>query len=269
MKQKSIENWTIQFYGTRGSFPLPSADYMEYGGNTICTSVECGCHLILDAGTGLRTLGKKLATLDQGPIHLLISHLHADHIMGLFDFQPFYQTGREIHLYGENLEEQLGNILNRPYWPVGLKEFPADLHFHGLVPDSVFHINEQIQVRTLRSCHPGKCLAFRLEDDRHSLGYALDYELAEDTDNRLECFFKDCDLAIMDGSDIPGGGIPGWGHSSWNQALSLCIRANIGKTVIAHYGPELDDARIAQQKAVAFEQSEHIIFAKEGMTISV
>lgn len=267
MKQNPVKNWKLCFYGVRGSFPLASPAYMGYGGNTVCTSVECGCHVILDAGTGLRALGRELAEGDLEPIHILISHLHADHIMGLFDFKPFYQRGREIHLYGEALEEQLGKILTQPYWPIGFKEFPADLHFHNIAPDSPFRINEQIRVRTLRSCHPGSCLAFRLEDGAHSLGYALDYELAADTENRLERFFDGCDLAVMDGSDIPGKGVPGWGHSSWEQVLFLDNRRNIGKIVISHYGADLDDIQLSQQQTAASEQSGSILFAREGMTI--
>ena len=55
----------IHFWGVRGSIPTPStADFVtsRYGGNTTCVSVRApGIILILDGGSGLRTLGLQLA----------------------------------------------------------------------------------------------------------------------------------------------------------------------------------------------------------------
>lgn len=267
--KNTTRNWNIQFYGVRGSFPLADRSYLAYGGNTVCTYVDCGCHVILDAGTGLRELGRKLALQDKQPIHLLLSHLHADHILGLFDFQPFFDKGREIHIYGEgdSLEKQLGSFLGSPFWPVGIEDFPAHVSFHPLAVGKKFCINDRIRVQTMRSCHPGHCIAFRLDDNERSLGYALDYALAADTEKRLEQFFKNCDIAIVDGSYAPGQEVPGWGHSSWKQAMELGNSANIGKIVISHYSAGLDDEKLLQQQNLANTQFERCIFAKEGMSI--
>ena len=46
-----MEEFKIKFRGVRGSYPVPSADYLKYGGNTACVEVRVGGHLIiLDAG---------------------------------------------------------------------------------------------------------------------------------------------------------------------------------------------------------------------------
>ena len=49
----------IKFYGTRGSIPVCEPEYQTYGGNTpsILIQSENGIG-ILDAGTGIRNLGK-------------------------------------------------------------------------------------------------------------------------------------------------------------------------------------------------------------------
>jgi len=52
-------SFKIKFWGVRGSIACPSAKYIAYGGNTSCVEVSCGGQrLILDAGSGIRNLGK-------------------------------------------------------------------------------------------------------------------------------------------------------------------------------------------------------------------
>lgn len=44
----------ITIWGCRGSLPIPGKNKLRYGGNTTCLEVR------LDAGTGIRALGRKL-----------------------------------------------------------------------------------------------------------------------------------------------------------------------------------------------------------------
>ena len=56
MEYKS--DFIIKFRGTRGSFPVAKANFLEFGGNTACVEVHCGKQLIiLDAGTGIIDVG--------------------------------------------------------------------------------------------------------------------------------------------------------------------------------------------------------------------
>ena len=51
----------IKFYGTRGSIPVCAPEFQEFGGNTTCVQLrikETNNIAILDAGTGIRDLGK-------------------------------------------------------------------------------------------------------------------------------------------------------------------------------------------------------------------
>ena len=96
------KEWRITVWGVRGSAPRPSPDCMEHGGNTACISLEHGDHtVILDAGTGLAPLGQVLSARE-GPkrLDILLSHLHIDHVLGLYTFSPFFDPDAEIHLYG-------------------------------------------------------------------------------------------------------------------------------------------------------------------------
>ena len=52
----------VKFYGTRGSIPVCSPEFQEFGGNTTCVLVEGPERTgIFDGGTGIRDLGKDLA----------------------------------------------------------------------------------------------------------------------------------------------------------------------------------------------------------------
>lgn len=90
-------DFTIRFWGVRGSIASPGPDTQLVGGNTSCVEVRCGhTTLILDAGTGLRGLGDELMKTQRRDVHLLLSHLHWDHIQGLPFFVPICAS--ETHL---------------------------------------------------------------------------------------------------------------------------------------------------------------------------
>src|SRR5881275_62215 len=93
--------YTVTFWGTRGSIPTPGAHTARYGGNTPCVAVEGtggggdngqGQLVILDAGTGIRALGRELVERQNGAVQaeILLSHAHWDHIQGLPHFKPFF-----------------------------------------------------------------------------------------------------------------------------------------------------------------------------------
>ena len=58
-----------------------------------------GTVLVLDAGTGIRGLGK---TIDASVrrIDILLTHLHMDHIQGLGFFAPLYRHDVEVGIWG-------------------------------------------------------------------------------------------------------------------------------------------------------------------------
>src|SRR5437899_3022689 len=77
----------LKFWGVRGSIPTPGPSTVQYGGNTSCLELRAGGQIIiLDAGTGLRVLGRELqAEYGEQPMDLtlLLTHTHWDHIQGL------------------------------------------------------------------------------------------------------------------------------------------------------------------------------------------
>ncbi|HYZ92152.1 MAG TPA: MBL fold metallo-hydrolase, partial [Actinomycetota bacterium] len=92
----------VTVWGCRGSLPTPGRDTVRYGGNTSCLEVELanGSMLVLDAGTGICALGKKLQRRNVRRIQLLLTHLHLDHVEGLRFFEPLWDDQVEIDIWG-------------------------------------------------------------------------------------------------------------------------------------------------------------------------
>src|SRR4029077_15250048 len=91
----------VKLWGTRGSIPSPGPETIRYGGNTSCVGVTLsdGSLLALDAGTGIRSLGLGLAD-EPARLHILLTHLHLDHIQGLVFFAPCFRPQTEIVIWG-------------------------------------------------------------------------------------------------------------------------------------------------------------------------
>ena len=89
----------VRVWGCRGSLATPGRETVRYGGNTSCLEVvlDDGTILVLDAGTGARALGLELEP-NGAPIHLLLTHLHLDHLEGLGFFTPIWQAQNEVHI---------------------------------------------------------------------------------------------------------------------------------------------------------------------------
>ena len=89
----------VGLWGIRGSLAAPGAETSRYGGNTACVEVRGadGTLLVLDAGTGIRRLGAGLGRSVRR-VHLLLTHLHMDHIQGLGFFDPLFEPDVEVHL---------------------------------------------------------------------------------------------------------------------------------------------------------------------------
>ena len=117
-----MQDWEISVWGVRGSAPVPSKEFMEYGGNTSCFSVKKENHVIIfDMGTGLTVLGRELIKKKSMRFDILLSHLHIDHLLGLFSFQPLFCPEIEIHLYGRiGLEGNIRKLLSPPWYPLGV-----------------------------------------------------------------------------------------------------------------------------------------------------
>jgi phosphoribosyl 1,2-cyclic phosphodiesterase len=273
----------VRFWGTRGSIPTPGERTVRYGGNTACVEVRDahGALLVLDAGTGLRELGRQLAADRNGSLafDLFISHLHWDHIQGIPFFRPAYdpRTSIRIHAphHGRPLKDLLGMGMDDPFFPVDLDEIPAKLQIEE-IGSGAERAAGPFRVRTAPLHHPAPALGYRVEADGRSLVYATDTEDAfSGTVNPVVDLAKGADLLIHDAQYQDDDYKKGWGHSTIAGAIDVAVRAQVGRLVLYHHDPERTDEaldRIAvDAQRLAHERAEglQVRVAYEGMEMAV
>lgn len=250
---------TVKIWGVRGSIPTPGPNTFRYGGNTSCVSVEIGPFLlILDAGSGIRPLGKLLAASDR-PILIFLTHLHWDHVQGLVFFAPLYQPGRVLTLktpdrQTKSLEKIAG--IDGIHFPLKPYQIGSALAINRRDPTRALH-SYGIRMRRLRVNHPGICEGFRIEYGGRTFVYIPDNEIDPPYPKTVEWpelveFCRDADLLIHDAQYVDAD-MPlkrGWGHSVVSQVCELAAAAAVKEVLLFHHDPERgDDALDAIQES--------------------
>jgi len=271
----------IRFWGVRGSIPTPQAENLHYGGNTPCVEVRSsrGTLLIIDCGTGLRMLGKALLKESGGqPIrgHIMISHFHWDHIQGWPFFAPFYLKSTSFQVYSFHmaqapLEKTLGRQMSNPYFPVDMREMPADIQFME-IGEGEFKI-EDFLIQTRLVSHPQGCLSFRVETDGRALAYATDNEPGNPHGDRaVRELARGADVLIYD-SQYTSSQIEkdrkGWGHSSWEEGVLIAEQCGVKQFVLFHHDPDRNDQALHELQESARRRFPNSHAAYEVMEISL
>jgi phosphoribosyl 1,2-cyclic phosphodiesterase len=244
----------LRVWGARGSVPTPGRETMRYGGNTSCVQLTLsdGTIVVLDAGTGIRCLGLDLPPSDR-PLHILLTHLHLDHIQGLMFFAPMFRRESEIVIYGPSdpsapdlsLRDRIARYISAPLTPVEIRELPCHMSFREAEPTE-WQIGPA-RVRAASVTHRGPTLGYRVSEGDASIVYMPDHEPGLGTPlDQLEDEWisgldlaRDADVLIHDAqyTDAEYPQHLGWGHSSMSDVLMLASRARARRLVAFHHDP--------------------------------
>jgi phosphoribosyl 1,2-cyclic phosphodiesterase len=260
---------------------------MRYGGNTSCVEVrsEIGDVVVLDAGTGIRPLGVQMADEGVKRIHLLLTHLHLDHLQGLGFFRPLYRPDVEVHIWGppspvQPLAERIATYMSPPLFPVRLADIPSDVTFHD-APEEPTVIGD-LSFRASLVTHKGPTVGYRIEENGKSVVYLPDHEpslgldIADQPADWLSGYqlAHGADVLLHDAQygDEEYDRHRGWGHSAIGHVVAFARKAEVQRLVLFHHDPYHSDEEIEALVAEAREvwgEGERVCSAWEGMTIQL
>ncbi|MBN1419426.1 MAG: MBL fold metallo-hydrolase [Planctomycetes bacterium] len=274
--------------GVRGTRPVAARSYLAYGGDTTAILVEGaeGERVLIDAGTGLRMIGERIAASPgTGPLVWLFTHYHLDHLSGFSSFPLLAGRGAEVEIArprgaDPHPEGIIPLVLGEPLWPVTLEELPSRVRFSlwdgGPVEDP--RRAGGLAIRWCPVHHHGGSIAYRIDEAAGgSFVFATDIEWRESAPAEREALLRLCaepaaaDLLIMDGqyTEERYPRHRGWGHSTWSDVAEVARRAGVRRFLVTHHDPTCDDASLERIERDVKAAAPGGGLARQGMAVAL
>jgi len=297
----------VHFWGTRGSIPSPGRETVRYGGNTPCLELRTpeGKLIVLDAGTGIRELGRSLMDRAHGaPIRgdIFLTHAHWDHIQGLPFFAPIFQPGNQFTIWGSKaLETRIDRVvrdqMSSVVFPITFEQLAATIEFRELCDGHSTPGDYDVNVMQVQ--HPGGALAFRFASrdatppsasaggnghgrglvyiSDNELGPAAPYAFPAEWRRDLVQFVRGSRVLVHNAMFTTEEYVHhrGWGHSTYEAAVALALEAEVATLVLFHHKPDRTDDEVDRWtdacRAIAARHGGplQIVAAAEGLTLTV
>lgn len=277
----------VHVLGVRGSTPAPGHAFARHGGNTSCVAVaRDGAEptLLLDAGTGIRSLG---ALLGERPFRgaLLFGHLHWDHTQGLPFSRAVDNDGAEVRVCipdqddGDSAADVIRRAMSPPHFPIGPEELRGDWTFESL-EQGEHHIGG-FEVLALEIPHKGgRTYGYRVSDGHSAIAYLSDHgpaALGPGPDGWGP--YHDTALALAAGVDLlihdaqhTAEELPsrvGWGHSAVDYPVRLAELAGAKAVLLFHHDPIRTDDEVDAIVATFADALVPVTGACEGSAIDL
>lgn len=248
----------IKCWGSRGSIGVSGKEYIKYGGDTTCIEViaKTGEIVIIDAGTGIRRLGKSLMKRKKFLYYLLLTHTHWDHIQGIPFFRPLLYTQTRVIIQdrkfaGCNFSDidtkgVFQEVMKPPFFPVQLVDLQADLRFDPSL-NNRFTIGS-LTIESIPTSHSQGSLGYKFMEEGKTFVFLTDNELgfAHPQSRPVEEYIKfaeNADLLFHDAEYTREeyGRRTGWGHSSIPDVLDFASKANVRHLGLIHLNQDRTD----------------------------
>ncbi|TDD96648.1 MBL fold metallo-hydrolase [Jiangella asiatica] len=274
----------VILHGVRGSTPAPGREFVGVGGHTSCVSVtlDGARHpgLVLDAGTGLVNL---TALLGGAPFHghIVLSHLHWDHVQGLPFFRSGDVPGAEVSLMLPAQEGASARVpgsavallrraMSPPHFPIGPEGLAGRWRFGAR--DAGWFSAGGANVLLADVAHKGgRTFGIRVEADGASFAYLPDHDAAAD-DGAAADLVAGVDVLLHDAqfADDERYWAARYGHATVGDAVALAAAARVGRLVLIHHAPGRADADVEDLAAKhAASAPLPVVVGREGTTLAL
>jgi phosphoribosyl 1,2-cyclic phosphodiesterase len=267
----------LRVLGVRGSTPAPGPDFVRYGGHTSCVAVQPDGApyptLVLDAGTGLRTLTGQLST---SAFHgaIVLSHLHWDHVQGI----PFFAAGDRhasvVDVYlpaqrGETARQLLTRMMSPPLFPIEPGGLNGEWSFHAL--EAGWHEIGGFKVRTADLAHKGgRTFGYRIEDGSGSVAYLPDHGPVQGCSDDARALVDGVDVLFHDAQFLEPERVvaDAYGHATVGDAIELAVQAGVRLLVLFHHSPVRTDDQL-DEIAAGISAPMQVVLAREGQVLDI
>ncbi len=240
----------------------PTAAIGGFGTATTCVEVsENSRSIVLDGGSGIKLysdyLEKSGRLQSENEFHILMTHFHFDHILGLPFFAPHFTKGKKIHYYSvqEETEEIVKRLFKKPIFPVSFEHLNADINFHVLTPYKKTIING-FEVTPYKMDHPDPSYGFRIESNNKVYAHAVDHEALRISREQLGLdagLFEKADLLYFDSQyeEADMATKKGWGHGTCDRGFQVGTTFGVQQILFAHHDPSftIEDSWNHKRKA--------------------
>jgi ribonuclease BN (tRNA processing enzyme) len=239
---------------------LGSGGFMPTGEReTCCALLRDGSEaLVIDAGTGIRRLVTDPALLDGvEQVHVILTHFHLDHVIGLFYLaeldRPVEIWGAGERLEGVATHELVTRLLASPFAPPSIRDEAArvrELDAEGHV--GAFNVASRVQ-----KVHANPTLALRVG------GVVWCTDTGYDPGN-VE-FARAASVLYHDAFRAGETGAEG-GHTRAANAGRLAAEAGVGRLVLIHLSPDVDEEELLREASAHFDAT---VVGRDCLSIEV
>jgi len=274
-----VSDFSVRFWGVRGSIACPSQKTQRYGGNTSSLEVRCGDHtLLFDAGTGIRCLGNEMVKKGPVDVDIYLTHTHFDHVCGLPFFVPLFIKNTNIRIWAGHLIERnytikhvISEMMFSPLFPVPPEIFAANVEYLDFHAGETMTPKPGVTLRTTRLNHPDRATGYRVDFEGRSICYLTDTQhVPGKPDQNILALIAGADIVIYDSTYTDEEFVKraDWGHSTWQEGVRLCDAAGVKTFVVFHHDPDHDDDFMDRIEKDVLAKRPGSIVAREGMILT-